>query len=216
MTMILGSPLLTRFLGREDQLIILYGPAATGKTTLCFEAAISKVKEKKKVLFIDTEQGFSVERIKQMAPFWTEEMFQHIIYLDPVNFYKQNQYINRLPAILDSSRISLVIVDSLSYFYRAEWKKDPDLMNTILKKQLRTFHELSRLHRIPFIITNQVYGALRNPYKDFEMIGARVVKEQADAIIELKKVGEKNYASLIHPETKKCEIKIEKNGIFVP
>ena len=51
--------------GRE--VTCIYGPAASGKTTLALMACVEAAKEGKKVLFIDTEEGFSVDRFKQIS-----------------------------------------------------------------------------------------------------------------------------------------------------
>ena len=41
----------------------IFGKSATGKTTLCMQAALIALKEGKKVVFIDTEEGFSFESL---------------------------------------------------------------------------------------------------------------------------------------------------------
>ena len=66
-----GSYDLNRWLhgGYEKDIItVVYGGAGTGKTNLCMAAAVSQAKKGNKVLFIDSEGGFSVERARQLAP----------------------------------------------------------------------------------------------------------------------------------------------------
>ena len=46
---------------------LIYGPAASGKTTYCLSASIFMAKKGAKVIFIDTENGFSIERLKQLC-----------------------------------------------------------------------------------------------------------------------------------------------------
>ena len=54
--------------GYENDIITtLYGPAGSGKTNLCLIAAANLASQGKKVIFIDTEGGFSIERLKQIA-----------------------------------------------------------------------------------------------------------------------------------------------------
>ena len=65
-----GSEYLNKFLNsgyEKGRISVIFGPAATGKTTLCMLAALATAKSGKKILFIDTENGFSVERLKQMS-----------------------------------------------------------------------------------------------------------------------------------------------------
>jgi len=56
------------FWGHERDIITtIYGPAGTGKTNFCMLVAISQAKKGNKVIFVDAEGGFSVERLKQIG-----------------------------------------------------------------------------------------------------------------------------------------------------
>ena len=46
---------------------MIAGPPASGKTNFVLLAACSQAKKGNKVIFIDTEGGFSVERVKQIV-----------------------------------------------------------------------------------------------------------------------------------------------------
>ena len=64
-----GSEVLDFILGgglEKDVVTTIYGPSGSGKTNLCIVAIANVAKDDKKVLFLDTEGGFSVERIKQI------------------------------------------------------------------------------------------------------------------------------------------------------
>ena len=52
---------------KNPDIKLIYGPAAAGKTTYCLLTSISMAKKGKKVMFIDTENGFSIERLKQLC-----------------------------------------------------------------------------------------------------------------------------------------------------
>ncbi|MBW2971037.1 DNA repair protein RadB, partial [Candidatus Woesearchaeota archaeon] len=65
-----GSEVFNKLLNGGYQSGILntiYGPASSGKTTACLLATISCAKLGKKTVFVDTENGFSVERLKQLT-----------------------------------------------------------------------------------------------------------------------------------------------------
>jgi len=51
-----------------DAITTIYGPAGAGKTNLALLASVGIAKQGKKVIFIDTEGGFSVSRLKQILP----------------------------------------------------------------------------------------------------------------------------------------------------
>ena len=50
----------------KDVITMLAGTPGSGKTNLVILVACSQAKKGNKVLFIDTEGGFSVERVKQI------------------------------------------------------------------------------------------------------------------------------------------------------
>ena len=52
----------------SDVITTVYGSAGTGKTTLCVMSTIKCALDGKKVIFVDTEGGFSIERLKQLTP----------------------------------------------------------------------------------------------------------------------------------------------------
>jgi DNA repair protein RadB len=65
-----GSKVLDEMLkgGYEKDIITtIYGPAGAGKTVLCILCAINVARSGKKVVYVDSEGGFSLERLKQIA-----------------------------------------------------------------------------------------------------------------------------------------------------
>ena len=83
-----GSDFLNNFLNggyETDVVTTLYGPSGSGKTNICLLAAIEAVQNGKKVIFIDTEGGIAVERIKQIAPKY-KEILEQILFFNPLNF----------------------------------------------------------------------------------------------------------------------------------
>ena len=67
------NDILTFLGGLKHEINLVYGKAGSGKTTLALQAALALARENKKILFLDTEGGFNVERFQQMAgEQWTE------------------------------------------------------------------------------------------------------------------------------------------------
>ena len=76
-----GADFLDRFLdGGYDHDIVttLYGPSGSGKTNLCIIAAVKVAESGGKVIFVDTEGGFSVERVKQIVGGGYEKILESI------------------------------------------------------------------------------------------------------------------------------------------
>src|SRR3989344_4774386 len=80
----------------EDVITTLYGGPGSGKTNFCLLAAVSQAKKDNKTLFIDTEGGFSVERVKQMASAQTRKVLKNIILLKPTTFAEQKDAFREL------------------------------------------------------------------------------------------------------------------------
>jgi len=170
-----GSKDLDKFLGGyRNSITCIYGPAATGKTTMCLLAALEQAKYKKKILFLDTEQGFSVERAKQLCPEFKERL-NHIFVLNPKTFKQQEEQTLKI-----SKNFDLIIIDTIGSLYRLEIKKDKDKANDSLYKQLKHLIEL----KIPIIITNQVYSNFENNIK---VIGGKMVEKFSYYLIKLGK-----------------------------
>ena len=53
---------------QEEIITTVYGPPGSGKSTLCFQYVVAALQQGKQVIYIDTEGGFSVERLHQMDP----------------------------------------------------------------------------------------------------------------------------------------------------
>ena len=73
----------------KDIITTLYGPAGSGKTNLCMLAAAAQAKKGGKVIFIDTEGGFSIERFKQITGSDYKRYLENVLLLKPTNFTQQ-------------------------------------------------------------------------------------------------------------------------------
>lgn len=140
---------------------MLYGGSGTGKTNFCLLAAVSQAKKGNKVLFIDTEGGFSVERITQLVGTDdVEQVLRHLLVLSPTTFREQQQAFIQLEKYLKQT-ISLLIVDGMTILYRLEREeRDEELMRQVqrtLAGQMRQLVGIARTHALPVLVTNQVY-----------------------------------------------------------
>src|SRR3990167_2147098 len=79
----------------QDIITTVYGPAGSGKTCFCMLASIAAVKAGKKVIYIDTEGGFSLERFKQICHDY-EKVLEQIVFFKPSSFQQQKDIFVRL------------------------------------------------------------------------------------------------------------------------
>lgn len=209
-----GSYELNKFLfgGYETDIITtLYGPGGSGKSNLAIVCAVSQAKKQNKVIFIDTEGGFSTERFKQIHQgdkVEIEKDLQNILLLKPTSFTEQQAAFNQMLKHVKNQTISLIIIDSIAMLYRLELggaiesedKEEISKVNRQLANQLRTLNEIARKQNIPVIITNQVYSKFEpifqptnqpnanqpTPAKQVSMVGGDLLKYWSKCLIELK------------------------------
>jgi len=138
-----GSRILDNMLdGGYDPDIIttVYGPGGSGKTVLCLLCAINIAKDGKKVIYVDTEGSFSVERLKQITSSINidyKKILNNIVFLRPTRFEEQKKSFEKLKDIV-TDRIGLIIVDTIAMLYRLELGKNEDVyeVNRELGKQI--------------------------------------------------------------------------------
>ncbi len=191
-----------------------YGPAGVGKTNLCLMYAVGAVKAGRKAVFIDTEGGHSLERVRQIAG---EEEYGRVVemvqFYEARTFEEQEFIVQNVEQVIDES-FGLIVLDSAVNLYRLD-RSDETVgeLNRRLSRQMAKLMELARRYCLPVIITNQVYSAeLR-----VEPVAGDVLRYWSKAIVELRKLNRvreavlKRHRSL--PEGLSVRFVIEERGI---
>lgn len=175
--------------GYESEVITtLYGGPGTGKTNFCLLAAVSQAKKGHKVLYIDSEGGFSVERIKQLAGDSVSDVLQHIILLKPTSFDEQRDAFKQLLMFISKEHFGLIIVDGMTMLYRLDFAHareqgahEVQKTNAELVRQMRILAEIARKQGIPVIVTNQLYMW----ENDTRMVAGDILRYWSKCLIEL-------------------------------
>lgn len=199
-----------------DIITTIYGPSGAGKTNLCLLAAVNIAGNGKKVIFIDTEGGIAVERIKQISPNYLD-VLENIIFFNPVNFGEQKEVFEKLKEAINE-RTGMIIVDSISMLYRLELGRNEEVygVNSSLGQQIACLVEIARKKKIPVLITNQVYADFDNR-ENVKMVGGDLLKYGSKCLIELKVFSNcrglvlRKHRSL--PEGKELKFRIVQEGI---
>jgi DNA repair protein RadB len=207
-----GSKELDNFLdgGFETDIITtLYGPGGSGKTCLCLICSIDVVRNGKKVIYIDTEGSFSLERLKQLAPDY-KEILEDILFLKPTTFGEQKKAFKKLKELVNY-RIGLIVVDTISMLYRIELGKSEEVYETNreLGLQISYLTEIARKKNIPILITNQVYSSFDDREK-VKMVGGDILKYGSKCLIELQKKHKNRRIAILRKHRS-----IEEEKIFV-
>ncbi len=210
------------FGGYENDIVsVIYGGPGSGKTNFCMLAAVSQAKKGNKVIFIDTEGGFSSERVKQLVnadKAEVEKVLKNILLLNPTNFTEQKDAFKKLNEYL-KDQVSLIVVDGMTILYRLDFaaarEKDDDSLRRInaeLVSQMKTLAEIARKKQIPVLVTNQVY----NWQDERRMVGGDILNYWGKCIIELVNDNGKRIAFLKKHRSlkeKELEFKIVDGGI---
>ncbi|MCR4327052.1 MAG: DNA repair and recombination protein RadB [Nanoarchaeota archaeon] len=210
---------------------MVVGPPGSGKSNFSILAACSQAREKK-VLFVDSEGGFSVERVRQIVGKENvEKILENILILNPTNFQEQKKCFSKLLDNIKKEEIGLIIVDSIAMLYRLELgdaisgdnEEEIREVNRDVARQMRILVEISRKENIPVLITNQVYGSFlsfeevkKGVEKEMNIVGGDLFKYWSKCIIELKKDRGRKAVLLKHRslERKDFTFEIRDEGVF--
>ncbi|OGI88480.1 hypothetical protein A2995_00840 [Candidatus Nomurabacteria bacterium RIFCSPLOWO2_01_FULL_33_24] len=194
--------------GYESGLITgFYGAASTGKTTLVMLAALEQIKRGKKVFFIDTEHGFSIERFQQLGG--SKNSMESLFVFDIKDFNEQCMKLEEIGKIKDFRGIGLIVIDTMSFFYRIALQEDK-VANSKVARQFKILSYLSREYDIPVLVTHQVYSKIEK--NDTEVVGGDMIKNWCKWLIHLQK-GKKRKAVLVKPLQREFIFQIAENGI---
>ena len=178
----------------KDVITCFYGGPGTGKTNLCLLVAVSQAKKGNKVIYLDTEGGFSIDRVKQLIKDKSSQslneknILENILILRATNFSEQKKAFNELSKHLNEEA-SLIIVDGMTMLYRLELGdarnkniEEVQKVNSELARQMRILVEIARKKKIPVIVSNQVYSWDGKN----EMVGGDILKYWSKCLIELE------------------------------
>ncbi len=145
-----------------------YGSFGSGKTQLALTLAVNVQlpKEKKgiegKAVYIDTEGTFRPERIKQIATAIEanpEKVLKNILVARAFNSDHQILLLDKISEMIkEGEPIKLVIIDSLTAHFRAEFAGRGQLADRQqkLNKYLHNLMKIAEQHNLAVFITNQV------------------------------------------------------------
>lgn len=218
--------------GYEKGIItMIAGSPGSGKTNMAILVACSQAKKGNKVIYIDTERGFSTERVKQIVRENYQDILKNILLMEPSDFNEQKRLFTTLNSELKKEQVSLIVVDGMAMLYRLELgdareNGDDNIreINREVAKQMKLLAEISKTQDIPVIITNQVYSGFQSEEdwkkgleRETNIVGGDLFQYWSKCIIELKNNGGKRKAILLKhrslPE-KEMGFEIRNEGIF--
>ncbi len=187
-----------------------YGEFGTGKTQICHQLSVNVQLPPEKgglsgrAVYIDSEGTFRWERIEAMATALgldPDKTMENILYIRAVNSDHQMAIVDELTEIIPENNIKLVVVDSVTGHFRAEY---PGRENLAVRQQKlnRHLHQLMRIaeiYNIAVVITNQVMARPDVFYGDpTQAVGGHVLYHAPGVRVQLRKSrGNKRIARVV-------------------
>jgi DNA repair protein RadA len=197
--------------GVETQAITeVYGEFGSGKTQIAHQLAVNVQRSKAdgglegQAVIIDTENTFRPERILQMATAYDmdpKETLQNIRVARAFNSHHQMLLAEKIGEMAKENPIRLIVVDSLTAHFRAEFVGRGALADR--QQKLNThMHNLLRIadiHNAVVLVTNQVMSKPDTFFGDpTRPIGGHIVGHTATFRVYMRKSkGDKRIARLI-------------------
>jgi len=191
---------------------LLFGEGGTGKTNICLQTAYNVAKENVKIAYVDTE-GLSSDRIKQI--FQDEKLIKNLLVFQVHSFEEQIDRISKVERLSEANdKIGLVIVDSMTMFYRLH-SDDTTVRNEFIK-QTEMLLNIARKKDVAVLLTSQVYTNIGTG--TIEFLGGHALHHNAKTIIRLDKKnnGKRNAVVVKHrsiPEGRVAKYCITESGI---
>ncbi|MCL4389078.1 MAG: DNA repair and recombination protein RadA [Candidatus Marsarchaeota archaeon] len=212
-----------------DAITEVYGRFASGKSQIGFQLSVNVQLPLKKggldggVLFLDTEGTFRPERIVSIAKkagLDQEKVIENIVVIRAMTTEQQMLTLERADKLIQERNIKLIVVDSLTSLFRAEYLGRGALneRQQKLNSHIRRLAILSNKYNLAVYVTNQV---MDNPGMMFgdptTPIGGNILAHAATTMLYIRKSKEeKRIVRLVDspnmPEGE-CVIKITPDGI---
>lgn len=191
---------------------LIYGEAGAGKTNVCIQLARNMALEGNRVAYIDTE-GLSYDRLSQVFAGHEDEV-KNLLIFQVHSFEEQSDRIGKIAKLAANGTISLVIIDSLTMFYRLN--HDDNAVRNDFIRQTEILLNTARQSDIPILLTSQVYSNLLNGGVEF--LGGHALHHNAKTIIRLDKRAEGRRVAVIMkhrslPEGRSAMYRITETGI---
>ncbi|MHA1341714.1 MAG: DNA repair and recombination protein RadA [Promethearchaeota archaeon] len=184
-----------------------YGPFKSGKTNICHTLCVTTQLPPEQggvggaVLYIDTENTFSKDKIKRIAKRFgqnSNEILSNIYHARIYSSDHQIQMIQAAESAIQEKGAKLIIIDSLMALLRAEYigigllARRQQVLNQII-------HDLSRIaetYNVAVVVTNQVATVMKGTYAADDAIGGNIVAHGCHFRISLKAKGFSMNSSL--------------------
>lgn len=218
-----GCDPLDRFLEgglSTDSVVLVYGEAETGKTSLSIQCAVNSARMSYKTVFIDSDGTFSTRRLSQIAYYDYESVSPLIVLVRPDTLEEQATAIDGLERYI-TPKVGLVVVDTVTSLYRVELNSSEKTfaLNRELNRQVASLAEVAKTRKVAVLMNSQVRSVFNKEHLRIEPVATRVLKFWADVVINLRHTAQTRVIKAViekHPKRKhstSCFFLIGQTGI---
>jgi len=187
-----------------------FGEYGTGKTQICHQLSVNVQLPPErgglngKAVYIDTEGTFRWERIEAMARglgLDPDEVMENIYYQRAYNSDHQMAIVEELFSFVPKENVKLVIIDSVTGHFRAEYpgRENLAVRQQKLNKHLHQLVRLAEAYNVAVVVTNQVMARPDVFYGDpTQAVGGHVLAHTPGVRIQLRRAkGNKRIARVV-------------------
>lgn len=210
-----GSLVLDNLLGGgfpKARVIEIFGPEASGKTSIALNAIADVQRKGGNALFIDAEQA--------LDPYYASVLGVDTVNLGFTQISVLEQVMKIIRVVMQNGDTDIIVVDSIPALIPIAELEDPDKANIglvarTLSKQLRIIVTLAKKHGTTIIFLNQIREKVGVMFGSPETTsGGRAMKFYASQRIEIRKKGlYKEGAATLGTEVR---MKVVKNKVAPP
>jgi len=208
-----GSKALDNLLGggvETKTITEFFGEYGTGKTQLCHQLVVNvqlpveKGGLSARAVYIDSEGTFRWERIESMARavgLDPDQVMENILYIRALNSDHQMAIVEELRSLIPKENIRLVVIDSVTGHFRAEYpgRENLAVRQQKLNRHLHQLMQIAEIYNVAVIITNQVMARPDVFFGDPTVaVGGHVLYHTPGVRIQLRKSrGNKRIARVV-------------------
>ena len=208
-----GSKALDNLLGggvETKTITEFFGEYGTGKTQLCHQLVVNVQLPVEKggllarAVYIDSEGTFRWERIESMARavgLDPDQVMENILYIRALNSDHQMAIVEELRTLIPKENIRLVVIDSVTGHFRAEYpgRENLAVRQQKLNRHLHQLMQIAEIYNVAVIITNQVMARPDVFFGDPTVaVGGHVLYHTPGVRIQLRKSrGNKRIARVV-------------------
>ncbi len=179
-----------------NEISLVYGEASSGKTILAVQCAIEAARQKFKVLYVDSDQSFSAQRLESLP--LNPASLEQIIIFRPGDFQDQIVITEAFENLMTKTR-TLLVIDSITGLYRASLgkRKETVAQNRELNRQLAYLADLSRRYPLVTILTGEVHSQPGPGEWIVEPVATRSLEHWSSTVARLRHTAKADVRELV-------------------